>query len=350
MDPVELPELMWHSHLACLDHAANACARGLDLIDTAGLTGIAFRTALCRQATPVGLHHSWTWAPQFTRWLDCLGLDADVAVQHPSHRGFESWLARQRLAISVSLERGLPVIFWDNVAFAAIVGEDSEQYFVSGVPARLVHPLWREQPQAQTVCQRSFDTRERKPFAIPRTGLAPVLDDNALFITPAGLSRLDLEQAALESVYWAYYELTGLVEYPRRLDDLDNVYEPLFGTTALERWRGELADKLVHPFGQIVAVQALYEARRLAVAYLKRLPDRLPNSARSRIEQAAGIMARIIEYLRPITGQYDLPLDPDNQLRQSRRDACREALYQVEQTERTVARLLASIAREHLTQ
>jgi hypothetical protein len=348
INPAFLPEPLWHSHLACLERLAAACTRGIDLVDCAGLTGLAFRTALCRQVTPTGLHHSWTWAPQFTRWLDCLGLDADVAAQQPSHRGFDGWLSRQRLAISASLERGLPVLFWDNAAFALILGESAEGYVVSGIPAKLLHPLWQEQEQARAACQRAFAGPEREPFAVEREALTPALDDNALFIIPAGLSRFNEEQAAMESLYWAYCEMTGLVEYPRRLDDLENVYEPQFGTAALERWRDELQDKLIHPFGQIIAVQALNESRRLAVAYLKRLPERLPASARSRVEQAAGILARVIEYLRPVTSQYDLPLNPDDQLRQARRDACREALYQVEQTERTVARLLGSVAREFL--
>ena len=339
---------MWNSHLACLERLAAAVARGLDIVDCAGLTGIAFRVSLCRQVTPMGLYHSWAWAPQFTRWLDCLGLDADVAVQQPSNRAFHNWLSRQRLRITACLERGLPVIFWDNCTFATITGEDEDSYYVSGIPAILLHPLWFEQSQAEAVCARAFTEEEREPFAVPRQGIAPALEDNALFITPAGVSAYNAEQAAMESVYWAYRELAGLIEFPRRLDDINTVYEPQFGTAALLRWREELQDKLVHAFGQIVAVQALFEARRLAVHYLKRLPERLPVKSRSRIEQAAGIMARVLDYLLPLTGMFALPLDPDTQLRQGRRDACREALYQVEQTERTVARLLASVAREYL--
>lgn len=350
LDPAFMPEPLWHSHLACLDRLAASCARGLDLTDIAGLTGIAFRTALCRQTTPTGLHHSWAWAPQFTRWLDCIGIDADVSVQQPSHRSFVGWQARQHAAFHRSIERGLPAMYWDNVAFALIVGEDHEHYLVSGVPEQLLHPLWHEQTQASALCQRTYTRQGREPFVVPRTSIAPTLDDNALAIVLEGPSLFDAEQAALESVYWAYCELSGLVEYPRKLDDLELAYEPQFGSPAIVRWMDELQDKLVHPFGQIVAVQALYEARWHAVRYLKRLPERLPAASRGRVEQAAGILARVIEYLRPITGMFGLPLDPDNQLRQGRRDACREALYQVEQTERTVARLLGGVAREYLAQ
>ncbi len=348
LEPAWLPEPLWNSHLACLAGLSAACARGLDLVDCAGLTGIAFRTALCRQVTPAGLHHSWAWAPQFSRWLDCLGLDADIAAHYPSHRAFHAWLARQQLGITACLERGLPAMFWDNCAFSTILGEDAENYYTSGIPQRLLHPLWFEQTQAAAVCARAFESAARDPFAVPRREIAPVLDDNALFITLAGVSNFNPEQAAMESVYWAYRELAGLIEFPRRLDDLEIAYEPQYGTQALLRWRDELQDKLIHAFGQITAVQALFEARRLAVLYLKRLPDRLPAEAKGRIEQAGGILARVLDYLRPLTGMFDLPLDPENQLRQGRRDACREALYQVEQTERTVARLLASVAREYL--
>jgi hypothetical protein len=66
---------------------------------------------------------------------------------------------------------------------------------------------------------------------------------------------------------------------------------------------------------------------------------------RSRIEQAAQFMKRIVEHLQPAAMVFDVPYDPDVQMTQVHWDKCRESLYQVQMTEKTLGRLLGSIAR-----
>ena len=47
---------------------------------------------------------------------------------------------------------------------------------------------------------------------------------------------------------------------------LCDVYEPRFGTAAIDRWREELKDGRIHHFGMILAIQALGEPVNILTA------------------------------------------------------------------------------------
>jgi hypothetical protein len=114
----------------------------------------------------------------------------------------------------------------------------------------------------------------------------------------------------------------------------------------LERWREELKFGRVHSFGQILAVQSQAEARRWAAQYLKRVLPLVDEQHRPRLEQVLLFMERVVAHWRAAQALYDAPLDEKEQMTQARWDACREALYQVQQTEGTAARLLGAIVSE----
>jgi hypothetical protein len=57
-------------------------------------------------------------------------------------------------------------------------------------------------------------------------------------------------------------------------------------------------------------------------------------------------MKRIVDYLRPVAGVFRPPLEEETQMRIGPLDRCREALYQVQHTERTMMRILGGMARE----
>lgn len=343
-----MPEARWHTHLACLERLGDSAMRGLDLADVAGLTGLAFRTALTRQVTPAGLYLSWAWEPSFRRWLSALGLDAEISGHHGGLPGFDAWLGRQHAHIEATLQRGFPVLFWDNAGFSLILGTRGDDYLAAGVAAMTVHPIWHEREETQGFCGRLLDPLEldAQPRRLGRSELASVIEPEGLFIYLQGLAPFDQPAAERASLLTAFYELTGRVEFPRVRDNLELVYEPRYGTAALERWREELKDGRVHPFGMILALQALGEARRLAAKYLKRVAERSAPGQQDRLVQAAQFFARIGEHLRPLLGVYRPPLNEEEQMTRLKWDQAREVLYQVQQTEQTAGRLLASLAQE----
>ena len=348
-----MPEARWNTHLACLAALCRAAARGHDIVDVAGLTGLAFRTCVTRRATPVALYHAWAWEPSFTRWLSCLGLDADIATHHTELAGYGRWLDRQYDRINETLATGLPVMHWDNTGFGMILGraevEDGDGYLLSGVPDFTIHPTWVEQEAYLEFTNRALipDLDDPPgPRPVHRDALTCIIEPDACFIHLRGTCRHDPEEEAYQSIYRAHLELSGLVEFPRRRDDLVNEYDPHFGTAAFDRWRDDLKDSRVHLFGMVQTIQALGESRRLAVQYLKRLPQRVDAAYRGRIEQVTHFYERINTHLRGVLSTYSPPLDPENQMTRGAWEACREALYQVQQTEKTAGRLLASVVQE----
>lgn len=346
LDVALLPEARWNTHIACLTRLCDAAGRGLDLTDVAGLTGLAFRTVLARHASPAGQYLSWAWEPSFRRWLDSLGLDADVAAHHAGRPTYDNWLQRQHGRIADTLARGFPVLYWDNVGFALILGEADGGYLVSGVPSQIVHPFWHKMPETAGLAARLRGARSREPqqpFRVERGELTSVVEPEALFVFVNGVGRFDQDAAYRASIGRACTELTGRIEYPRLSGDLKRVYEPQFGSEALTRWRDELKAGRVHPFGMIQAAQSLGEARRLAAEYLGRLASRAAPVEQAPLKQAAHFFEQLGGYLRPVLASFDMPLDPDTQMTRAHWEACREALYQVQQTERTAARLLASV-------
>jgi hypothetical protein len=285
-----IPEVRWNTHLACLQRLCEAAQRGLDLVEVAGLTGLAFRTALCSRATPASLYHTWSREPYFRQWLDALGLDAEVAAHDASLQSFDAWLARQPAAIAASLTKGFPVLYWDNLAYGLVLGAGDGEFLVSGIPAQGVHPLWQGHAAATGLLRRLLDQHNPhslEPKAVAPDQLSPVLDTDALFVYVQGLAGFEAEQAAARSLQVAASELTGHIVYPRVLDDASHLQAAQYGTAALGRWREEMKDGAVHAFGMILNVQALAEARKLGWQYLRRLPERLPASCTARLEQAA---------------------------------------------------------------
>lgn len=344
-----MPTARWNTHLACLAVLCRAAVRDLDIVDVAGITGLAFRTALTRQATPSGLYRSWAWEPSFRLWLDALGLDADVSTHCAGLSSFDSWLDRQCLLIDETLGRGFPVLHWDNAGFGLILGREGDDYLLSGVPAFAVHPTWHEQPAARAFCARLLSAKpddDPRPHRVPRAELTGVIEPDACFVHLHGACRFDAGAAAEAGILRASRELAGQLEYPRRRDSRPHVYEPEYGSGAITRWREDLKAGRVHAFGMIQALQSMGEARRLGAQYLKRLSGRVDAPYRSRVDQAAQFCTRVTEHLRPLLSIYNVPLDEDAQMTRGHWETCREALFQVEQTEQTAGRLLASVAGE----
>ena len=344
-----MPEVRWNTHLACLQRLCEAAQRGLDLVEVAGLTGLAFRTALCTRATPASLYHTWAREPYFRQWLDALGLDAEVSCHDASLPSFDAWMARQPAAVAAALEHGFPVLYWDNLAYGLVLGASDGEFYISGIPAQVVHPLWQGHAAAGGLLSRLLEqhnaaTLEAK--AVAQEQLSPVLDNDALFVYVHGLGGFDAELAAARSLQVAAGELSGRLVYPRILDNASNVQAAEFGTAALARWREEMKDGSVHAFGMILNVQALAEARRLGWQYLKRLPERLPASCTARLQQACEFFERIVTHWRDAQAVFDVPLNVDTQMTRAGLEKCREAIYQVMQTEQTAGRLLAGIAQE----
>jgi len=347
LDASLMPEARWNTHIACLTRLCDAAGRGPDLIDVAGLTGLAFRTSLARRVSPAGQYLAWAWEPSFRLWLDVLGLDADVAAHRAGRPTYDSWLQRQHERIADTLARGFPVLWWDNVGFALILGEEDGGYLVSGLPSQVVHPFWLTVPETAGLAARLRDPRSRQPqsvFRVERDDLTSAVEPEALLVYVHGVGRFDPERARARSIALACAELGGRVAYPRLRGDLGREYEPQFGTEALTRWREELKDGRVHPFGMIQALQSLGEARRLGAEYLGRLADRAEPDREPALRQAAHFFKQIGDYLRPLLRVFDMPLDPDSQMTRARWESGREALYQMQQTEGTAARLLASLA------
>ncbi len=349
LDDALMPPACWNTHLACLQRLCDAAGHGLDHADVAGITGLGFRTALCREVTPSSLYHTWSWAEHFRVWLDALGLDAEIAAHRTDLQSFDGWLARQHAQISATLERGFPVLYWDNLGFALILGAEAGGYWVSGIPAKVIHPLWRELREARELYARAIDGQvydSTLPKLVARDSIAPVLDADALLVHVHGAARFNHERALQDGLYAAWTELTGRIEYPRVLDNLELVFEPRFGSLALERWREELKYGRVHAFGQIMAVQSQAEARRWAAQYMRRVLPLVEDQLRPRLEQVAQFMERVVALWRPVQSAFDVPLNEKEQMTQARWETCREALYQVQQTEGTASRVLGAIVRE----
>lgn len=349
LDSELMPPPCWNTHVACLKRLCDAAGHGLELADIAGITGIGFRTALCREVTPPSLYHTWSWAECFRHWLDALGLDAEIAVHRTDLGTYDAWLGRQHQRIVETLERGFPVLHWDNLAFGLILGADADGYWLSGIPAKAVHPLWLEQRQAQELLSRVIEPAARGipvPQHVPHESISPVLDQDALFVYIHGTAGVNHERAMLDGLYAAWAELGGQVEYPRSLGDLSVDYAPRYGTAAIERWREELKIGRVHPFGQILAVQSQAEARRWAAQYLRRVLPLVDDQYRPRLEQVLQFMERVAAHWRIAQVLYDAPLNEKEQMLQARWDGCRETLYQVQQTEATAARLLGVVVQD----
>ena len=61
------PDAIWNTHISGIKSLSDAADRGLDLVEVAGITGLAFRAALCRQVTPPSLYQTWAWSPELLR-------------------------------------------------------------------------------------------------------------------------------------------------------------------------------------------------------------------------------------------------------------------------------------------
>ena len=343
-----LPELRWNTHLACMQKLAQAAGHGLDLADVAGITGLAFRTSLCREATAAGLHHSYAWEPSFRVWLDALGLDADLEQHRTELPCYPGWIERQHTQAAACLRRGFPVLFWDNAGFNLVIGERDGRYLAGPMPAQLAHPIWASEQRAERFLARTTLEwkSDREPVELERDELTPVLDHDAFCGYIHGVPRFDRESALTGGLWAAAAELLGKIEFPRFMDDFTHVFEPRFGTVALARLLGELKLSQVNPFGLILFVQSQAEARRLGKRWLDRVISLVDPQYKGRLEQAAEFLERIIRYWQPACAAYSPPLDEKQQMLPSRLETCREAVYQVMQTENTMGRLLVGVVRE----
>lgn len=349
LDDALIPAQCWNTHVACLQRLCDAAGLGLDHADVAGITGLAFRTALCREATPPSLYHTWSWAEHFRVWLDALGLDAEVCTHDTRLHSFAAWLSRQHEQIAATLQRGFPVLYWDNLGFALILGAETGGYWVSGIPAQVVHPLWHGIAEARELLSRLADPRAPESCRarlVARECIAPVLDTAAGLVYVHGTAQFNRDQALLDGLYAAWRELTGRIEFPRVTSDIELAYEPRYGTLAFERWREELKYGRVHEFGQIMAVQSQAEARRWAAQYLRRVLPLIDAAVQPRLAQVAQFMEQVVAHWRPAQSAFDVPLNEAEQVTTSRWETCREALYQIQQTEGTASRVLGAIVRD----
>ncbi len=152
---------------------------------------------------------------------------------------------------------------------ASVLGLAQLPEFVTDGSMR--NTVWLEKKEDAALCEsviQRIPYGKFKAFMLAPTAYDPFVPDMVL-IYIHGAARFNHERAMRGGLYCAWAELTGRIEHPRLLDNLEVAYEPRYGTLALERWREELKFGRVHPFGQIMAVQSQAEARRWDSLYLE---------------------------------------------------------------------------------
>jgi class 3 adenylate cyclase len=338
---LEAPELCWNTHLACMERLAGAVSQPHDLVDVAGLTGLAFRNAWCQHTGPQALYFSWAWVESFREWFELLGLDVDIAIHNSEHLGFSNWLQRQVMDINSVIGRGLPVMFWDSLGFNIIAGRQGGTYLTGKVDPGRLHPIWHTHPGARPLIDRWDSEDPLVPVGL--AGLQPRLEPDALFVMLHGVTRYNIVDAAYLSLYAAVRELEGVIAYPRHKDDILHRTRPQYGQDAYRRLMAELKEGNVDHFGLVQGVQSTYELRLLAWKYLKRVASRVEPQYEPRILQAAEFMHRICKRWQSVAPQLNVPLDPTTQLAPRLLGECAAACYDISRTEDTLARLIRSI-------
>jgi hypothetical protein len=341
-----LPALEYRCNTAvsCLAGLSFSLELDLSFEQVAGMTGEAFRCPLFANAALGAWQHSVSWPHSAMAWLDALGIDAVVSWCDSRAGYFDNWLARQQRHIDETLASGLPVMYWDSLAFGLIYAADGDSYTVSGIP--LLH-LPPELQNTGSLPQRCF-AKERSglehSFEIGRRELAPLFEGEALFIHPQGLVRTEPEYQLAKALRRAGEELAGQVSWPRMADGSGHRLAPLFGTAAMLRLENELKSGEVQLHGLILHLQSLHEMRRCAHGWLHGLAASAPSEFQSSLKQAAEFERRIVELLRPVAGQFSLPAEPLKQMKPEALRSAAAALYEVRRTEETLARLLLGLA------
>lgn len=338
-----LPVHCRNTAVSCLSCLAAAFHLDLPFEHVAGLTGEAFRLPLFELAAP----GSWTRStglPQAAlHWCEMLGIDAEICWSEAAAQSAPAWLDRQRGMISDTLATGLPVMYWDNLAFGLILAEDARGYQVSGIP-ELHIPAGLE--SAGPLRQRSFGPQGNPEgsFLLPPEGLRPLYEGELLFIHPRGRISLDPDYQLSQALRRAAEELGGLVCWPRQLDSAGQRLQPLYGTRALERLEQELRGGELSLPGLIEALQNLLEMRRAGLRWLADVAAGAENDLQPRLKQAAEFMRRIVAGIRPLADDFSPPFDPLRHQRRELLTRTAEQLYEIRRTEETLTRLLRGIA------
>lgn len=382
----------WNSHIAALAHVCRAAAhhgneeqstdtgqgaaasqggdtlpngghtQGYRTADVAGITGAAFRTALCEGATPPGLYLSWSFPHYFVEWFDALGLDAAVLWHPAGAPGAACWLKRARDIARRSLDMGYPVVYWDNLAFSVITGLQGERFLSSGIMRDALHPVLADPATDAPYLPRLAGPDRAGPFELNLSldELAGPFNDDLFFACPLGLFETARETAAIDGIVRCARELAGHLDYPRRYSAPGLGCTPHYGLPALERLVGELKQGRVHHFGLVQFIQSQAEGRRWGVEFLRRAaalpgassalepdqPEAQSADAAPLLSQAAVFIERSLVRWNELARRFDVPFDAAVQLSRESLTDCAEHLYQIHRTEETACRLLASVANE----
>ncbi len=348
----------WNSHIATLAHVCRATGLEWDTADIAGVTGAAFRVALCVGVTPPSLYHTWSFPQYFTLWLGALGIDAAVTWHPGAAPGAKQWLERARGYAARSLDAGFPVIYWDNLAFSVITGRGDDGFLSAGIARAMVHPdLANPHTQAPYLPRLADapsagqgDSGEAHaapfPLQISLDELTCDVSDDLFFACPLGAFDVDRELAVHDGIVRLARELSGEVEYPRRYSPPGFSCNALYGLSAIARQIEELRQGFAHHFGLVQFIQSQAEGRRWGVDFLKRSTQALPQEYAPRVAQAAEFMGRAARRWLELARRHATPLDAKAQLGREDLAACAEELYQVHKTEETARRLLVSVAEE----
>lgn len=338
----------WNSHVAVIAHVCSAAGLDWDLVDVAGVTGAAFRIALCEGATPPSLYHTWSFGQYFTLWLGALGIDAAVTWHPASAPGAQQWLARARESVAHSLGAGFPVIYWDNLAFSVITGREGNHFNSAGIARDMVHPDLASPAIRGPYLSRLSSPDSPGPFmlSLDHDELCGGVNDDLFFACPRGVYGVNREGAVLEGIVRLAWELSGRLEYPRRYDPPGFSCNALYGLPALARLIDELEAGRAHHFGLVQFIQAQTEGRRWGIYFLKRVAPTLPADFAPRVSQAAEFFTRAARHWGVLARRWSPPLDPATQASRDSQRECAEELYQIHKTEETARRLLASVADE----
>jgi hypothetical protein len=343
LDAGLLPEPLWNSQLACLQSIVRAAGLPFDLVETAGCSGLALRSRLCRNAMPASQYYSWPWQQDFAAWTAALGLDCEIACCPAGSPLLPRWAARQRQRIEQSLANGWPAVIWNGMSFSVICGTRADECIVSMPAAQSINP------EAEAEGALADLLKESRRLEGQAAGIACGWDilfaqpgEDSFVLTLCGqleLPQLKLDESGLLN---CWLELCGRSEYQRQRVGSGSDMEVLAGTAALRRLSEELRDGRAQAFGMHQAVHSLVELRRQSAAYLRRLSLRLPDCA-ERLEQCAQFCEQELAQLRRMQAIYSAP---DVVLRQAQQQQARQALWEALRLEETVQRLLGSVVQD----
>jgi hypothetical protein len=353
---VQRTSATWNSHITSLAHLAGAVqakggveVRRIHAAEVAGLTGAAFRMALCERCTPPSLYLTWSHPHYFAQWLAALGIDAAVLWHPAGAAGAGCWLKRVRELARQSVALGYPVMYWDNLAFSVITGVQGERFVSAGIQREVVHPALADPLTGAPYLPRLAGDDNPGPFELGLTSdeLTGQINGDMFFACPLGAIEVDSESALVSSIESISRELAGSIEYPRSLTAAGFSGETQYGLAALGRLIEELKDAQVHHFGLVQFIQSQAEARRWGVEYLKCAAGQLPADIAPRLSQAAVFFERSRQRWQELARRFSLPLDADSQMTRESQRGCADELYQIHKTEETARRLISGLIAEY---